>query len=253
MKVALLITTYNRPDALSAVLESVTLQTRTPDEVIVCDDGSTAATRSLITSWTAKLPVRYAWVSDRQFRASMTRNLGILKSQSELLIFVDGDCLLPPSFIEAQIRLARPGYVVAGGRCLLTSKQTKSILVSREPLGNVFRGWKFTRCPLGPLRNLRAKDWRTVRTCNLSVYRDDVIRIAGFDERYIGWGLEDSDFVVRLIHSGIKIRSGRLGVCVAHLHHEENSRDQLSANTTKFEETVASPDHVVAKSSILAE
>lgn len=253
MQVALLITTYNRPDALNAVLESVYGQTRLPNEVIVCDDGSTAATRSLITSWTAKLPVRYAWVSDQQFRASKTRNLGILKSQSELLIFVDGDCLLPPSFIETQIQLARPGYVVAGGRRLLTSKQTESILVGREPLGAAFRSWKFTRYPLGPLRNLKTKDWSTVRTCNLSVHRDDVIKIAGFDEKFIGWGLEDTDFVFRLIRSGIKIRSGRLGVCVAHLHHEENSRDQLSANTTRFAETVASPDHVVAKSSILAE
>ena len=251
VKVALLITTYNRPDALGAVLESVTLQTRTPDEVIVCDDGSTATTRSLIASWLDRLPICYAWVSDRQFRASMTRNLGILKSQSDLLIFVDGDCLMPPTFIETHVKLAQPGYVLSGGRFLCTRDETLSILKKDVSISSVFGNWKFMRWPLGPFRNLGSTRWKSVRTCNLSLHREDTVRIAGFDESYVGWGLEDSDFVIRLIHSGVQIRSGRLGVCVAHLHHDESSRDRLSINHERFQETLTNRDHILANSSIL--
>ena len=107
------------------------------------------------------------------------------------------------------------------------------------------------RWPLGPFRNLWSARWESVRTCNLSLYREDTIQIAGFDESFIGWGLEDSDFVIRLIHSGVKIRSGRLGACVAHLHHDESSRDRLSINHQRFQETLTNRDHVIATLSIL--
>jgi len=83
------------------------------------------------------------------------------------------------------------------------------------------------------------------------VYREDALRIAGFDETYTGWGLEDSDFVVRLINSGIKARSGRLAACVAHLYHPESPRDRLSVNDQKFRETLNNSNHVMASSSIL--
>ena len=251
MKVALLITTYNRPDALNVVLERMACQTRLPDEVIVCDDGSTTTTRPVVASWLDSVPVRHAWVSDRQFRASMTRNLGILKSQSDLLIFVDGDCLMPPTFIETHVKLAQPGYLLAGGRYLLTRDETLSILNKDVAVSSVFGNWKFMRWPLGPFRYLGSTRWKSVRTCNLSLHREDTIRVAGFDESFIGCGLEDSDFVVRLLHSGIRIRSGRLGACVAHLYHDESSRDRLSINHQRFQETLTNRDHVIANSSIL--
>ena len=48
MLVSLIITTYNRPDALSIVLESVKKQTRLPDEIIIADDGSNEFTKNCI-------------------------------------------------------------------------------------------------------------------------------------------------------------------------------------------------------------
>jgi glycosyltransferase involved in cell wall biosynthesis len=252
VQVALLITTYNRPNALNWVLASVTNQSRLPDEVIVCDDGSDLDTSELLASWSSQLPIRYAWCPDMNFRAALTRNLGILKSRAEILIFVDGDCLLPPSFIESHLKLAQPGYVVSGGRHLLSDDQTKSVLNGSLAYFSVFDNWKFWSWPLGPLREISPKNWESVRSCNLSVHREDALRIAGFDERYVGWGREDSDFVVRLIHSGAKIRLGRLAACVAHLYHPESPRDRLSGNDQRFSETLSNPTHVMATSSILS-
>jgi glycosyltransferase involved in cell wall biosynthesis len=251
VQVALLITTYNRPDALNLVLESVAKQSRLPDEVIICDDGSDSNNSEIIASWSDRLLICHAWCPDMNFRAALTRNLGILKSASDLLVFVDGDCLLPPSFIEQHLKLAEPGCLVSGGRHLLTDEQTKSVLSRSLAPSAVFDNWKFSSWPLGPLRDLSPQNWESVRTCNLSVHREDALRIAGLDESYVGWGREDSDFVVRLIHSGVKIRSGRLAACVAHLYHPESPRDRLSVNDQRFRETLNNPNHVLATSSIL--
>lgn len=251
LQVALIITTYNRPDALNLVLESVARQSRLPDEVVICDDGSDLNSSEIVASWSNQLMIRYAWCPDRNFRAALTRNLGILKSAADLLIFVDGDCILPPFFIENHLKLAQPGYLISGGRHLLSDEQTQSVLSGAPVLSAVFNNWKFSSLPLGPLRDFSPKNWESVRTCNLSLHREDVLRIAGFDESYVGWGQEDSDFVVRLIRSGVKIRSGRLAACVAHLYHSESPRDRLSVNDQKFSEALNNPTHGLATSSIL--
>jgi len=251
LQVALIITTYNRPDALNLVLESVALQSRLADEVILCDDGSDSNTAEIIAFWSSQLPIRHTWCPDLNFRAALTRNLGILKSTSEVLVFVDGDCLLPPSFVQNHLKLVRPGCLVSGGRHLLSDEQTKSVLSHSLAPSAIFDNWKFSSWPLGPLRDLSPQNWESVRTCNLSVHREDALRIAGLDESYVGWGREDSDFVVRLIHSGVKIRSGRLAACVAHLYHPESPRDRLSVNDQRFRETLNNPNHVMATSSIL--
>lgn len=50
VQIALLITTYNRPDALNLVLESVAKQSRLPDDVIICNDGSDSNTSGIVAS-----------------------------------------------------------------------------------------------------------------------------------------------------------------------------------------------------------
>lgn len=251
LQVALIITTYNRPDALRLVLESVAKQSRKPDQVIICDDGSDYSTRTIIRSWATRLSLYHVWCPDVNFRAALSRNLGILKTTADLLVFVDGDCLLPPPFIKNHLNLARGGCIVSGGRHLLSEDKTIAILNEDIGLSSAFDSWKFSSIPAGLFRDFSPENWELVRSCNLSVYREDVIRIGGFDESYVGWGREDSDFVVRLIHSGIKIRSGRLATCVSHLYHAESPRDKLSANEQRFRRTLNNPNHVMATSSII--
>lgn len=234
MKVALLITTYNRPDALNAVLDSAAQQCRLPDEVIICDDGSGIHTSKVVERWGDRLPIRHAWMPDMGFRAARSRNLGVLCSEAEIIIFIDGDCLLPPFFISEHVALARPGYLLSGGRQLLTPGQTKSFFKKKLSLSSIFDSIKFLRLPLGWLRDCYPANWKSVRTCNMSLYKMDIVKIGGFDESYVGWGREDSDFVIRALRSGLSIRWGRLAVCVAHLYHVESPRDLLHSNDSYF-------------------
>jgi len=233
MKTTLIITTYNWIPALDAVLRTVSDQTRLPEEVIVADDGSSVETRKLINEWQLRLNcvLIHVWQADVGFRAARARNLAVNKASGEHLIFVDGDCLLPPNFIENHRRLTRPGSLISGGRVLLTGDQTDALLGSRvESYSKVFTGLKHLNLWWFPFRNRIRLSWKAVRTCNISIRRQDVLAVEGFDEAYTGWGKEDSDLVVRLEKFGVKMVSGRFAVCVSHLFHKEQPRSALEAN-----------------------
>jgi glycosyltransferase involved in cell wall biosynthesis len=247
MKISLIITTYNRPEALSKVLESVAALSRKADEVVIADDGSGEPTRSLIESWKAKLPLVHAWQPDDGFRAAAARNLAVRESSGDYLIFLDGDCLVFPGFIQNHLRLAERGYLVAGNRILMNSTLTESVIAGREwPPGWSLLKWVRTRFSksvnrLLPLFNLpvqfwrkwRARKWQGVRTCNLGIHRTDFDHVGGFDESFQGWGHEDADLAIRLIKAGVHRKDGQFATAVLHLWHKENDRSHEHANKAR--------------------
>ena len=232
MVVSLIITTYNSPNVLDLVLGTVFRQSCMPAEVIVADDGSDIRTRKIIDNWSGLLPIVVSWIPDSGFRAARSRNLALLKASGDYIIMIDGDCLLPPNFVSNHRKLARKNRVVAGGRYLISKEQTDLLLSGPFDSSRfIYRSLKFISLPLGPLRDLRPKNWQQARTCNLGLWKSDALSVDGFDECYEGWGKEDSDFVLRLVYGKkVRVRSGRLAVCVSHLHHMENSRLNLDEN-----------------------
>ena len=254
--VSLIITTYNRPDALDWVLGSVSTQTRIPDEVIVADDGSGISTQKILDKWKDSLPLAVSWLPDTSFRVARSRNAALLKASGDYIIMVDGDCLMPPSFVRKHIKLAEPNAVVAGGRCLFGKDETDQLLSKPFDARQLsYRSLKFFSLPLGPIRDLRPQDWKQARTCNLGLWRSDALSVNGFDEAYVGWGKEDSDFIFRLINErGLKIRSGRLATCVGHLHHRESSRLNLADNEARLSEMMGQKEIIQANAqrSVLA-
>ena len=107
--VALILTTYNRPAALDRVLDSVSRQTQPPEQVIIADDGSDERTTAVVESWRPRLrsPLHHAWQPDDGFRAAASRNRAAREAETDLLLFVDGDCLL------------RTGVVAGGDRLII--------------------------------------------------------------------------------------------------------------------------------------
>ena len=80
------------------------------------------------------------------------------------------------------------------------------------------------------MRRIRQGAWRGARSCNLAIWRSDLDRVDGFDAAYSGWGKEDSDIIVRLLHSGVRRKDGVFATGVLHLWHAEANRSQLSEN-----------------------
>jgi len=252
MKTALIITSYRRSDALELVLQSVANQAEMPDEVIVADDGSGPDVRRLIDRWSEQLILTFIWQADLNFRAARVRNLAALKAHCGHLIFIDGDCVLPPDFVKAHRRLVADGKIVSGGRFLIDSQKTEALLKSGRIDENVcFRDIKFLKLPLGYLRDAGPRNWRRVRTCNLSVKKSDFVDVGGFDESYQGWGREDSDLAVRMIKHGLRVRSARFAACVSHLHHNEESKISFAANDWQFKKVIADDLRVLPANSVL--
>lgn len=135
---SVIISTYNRPDALEAVLTGFSSQTCNNFEVLIADDGSTEETADTILQFAPKAgyPLRHIWHEDKGFRVAMIRNRTVAQAQGEYLIFVDGDCIPLPHFIERHLRMAEQGWFTAGNRILLSKKFTRRVLQEKVPIHN---------------------------------------------------------------------------------------------------------------------
>jgi len=105
--------------------------------------------------------------------------------------------------------------------------------------GGINRTVPLMRLPLGPLRKIRFRAWRGARSCNLAIWRSDLDRVDGFDCAYQGWGREDSDLLVRLLHSGIRRKDGVFATGVLHLWHPAADRSWLGDNDQKLDDAMS--------------
>jgi len=244
--ISVVMTTYNRPDALVAVLRACFMQTDKHFEIIIADDGSAANTAACIAQLAAMAPVPllHVWQPDQGFRAAMARNRGILAARGDYIVFLDGDCIPQRDFIARHRALARPGRLVSGSRILMSEALTRRVLEEGVDVGAASvatcLGWRLgghinkaaqllVRWPdLG--RASKRFNWRRIKSCNLGVWRSDLERVNGFDESFTGWGYEDSDLVLRLFHAGVLRTDGAFATEVFHLWHREAVRDRATSN-----------------------
>ena len=246
LEISVIVSTYNRPDALDLVLSALADQDYSRFEVIVADDGSTEATTSLIRAHQLSQcrPVHHVWQPDEGFRKAEIHNQAILKAAGRYIVFLDGDCIPRPNFLSRHATLAQKGRFVTGHRIPLTQAFTEEVLANRLLIHRYsFRNWVRMRLagktrrllpyiflPDGPWRHARRRNWRRLLGCNLAVWTADLNAINGFDGRYRGWGAEDSDLAIRLISSGIHRKDGRFATGVMHLWHPENDRTHTKGN-----------------------
>ena len=72
----------------------------------------------------------------------------------------------------------------------------------------------------------------------MAFYKQDCININGFNNDFEGWGREDSEFITRLLHSGINRKNIRFNAIQFHLWHHENKRDSLEKNDAILQEAI---------------
>jgi hypothetical protein len=156
--------------------------------------------------------------------------------------------------VATHCRLAEPGRFLAGNRVLLSARLTERVLREHLPIHewsrwqwlrmwltrDAKRIWPLLVLPDNPLRKLRPRRWYGVKTCNLSAWRSDLMAVNGLDETYTGWGLEDSDLVIRLLNAGVRHKSARFATPVFHLWHRESDRGRLPANQRLLDDLMAS-------------
>lgn len=228
MRTSVIVATYNNVPALQLTLDSLLEQSVPPDEIVIADDGSRLDTAAAVDRYarSASIPILHAWQDDDGFRLAASRNNAIRASRGDYLIFLDGDCFVHRHFIADHLDTARPGQFIAGTRVNVHAARQRYIHRTGDRRLSVF-SWgtskKFNaiRCRwLGRLSCNR----RGFAGANFSAWRNDIVRINGFNEDFRGHGGEDSDLAMRLTHSGLKCyRLVNAGIAY-HLTHPEHPR-----------------------------
>lgn len=235
-KAALVISTYNWPEALGLVLRSALAQSEPDFELIVADDGSRPETAERVRAELEGSGAAWCHVrqEDTGFRQARVRNLGVRHSTAPWLIFIDHDTPLHPEFMADHLRLAAAGVFVQGKRCFLPEDYTRRLIEAGLGPGWWPKPWlKGLENRQNAVHAPRLGRWlerdkpyeRSIRGCNIAVSREDFLRVDGFDELFDGaWGREDSDFANRLFHVGVRCRNARFAALQAHLHHRQTKR-----------------------------
>jgi glycosyltransferase involved in cell wall biosynthesis len=247
VKLSLLITTYNWPEALDLVLLSVTQQRVAPFEVIIADDGSTATTSRLVADWRrrAAFPLEHVWQEDIGFRAARSRNRGIAAARGDYVVMIDGDMVLQPDFVADHAALAERNCFVQGPRINTTPALSQRLLDTRRTRVSFFTPGVLRRQQMIRSASLarrfakRAYSTERVKSCNMGCWRDDLIKVNGFDERMVGWGPEDKELAVRLFHIGVARKHVRHAALAAHLYHARRDPVGINPNDRYLEESIA--------------
>jgi glycosyltransferase involved in cell wall biosynthesis len=253
--ISVVIATYAWPEALKVALHSFIAQDTVDFELLIADDGSDAPIADLVRVFQRRnLPfhLRHIWHPREGPRPGTIANRAIEQANGQYIIMIDADCFVLPDFVSVHRRLAEEGCFVSGKRSWLRKGMTRRILASPEgqPSGRLYwfvqslmnqctRPFEFIALPCD--RRKREGDWSQVQTCNIGFWRSDWAELNGFDERYVGMGLEDSDLAVRLIRKGIRRKLGNHASIVLHLHHDpRRGRLADSPNRELFEDLLAS-------------
>ena len=255
MKTELIVTTYNAPHTLNLVLMALLSQSLRPDSVAIADDGSGPETRELLESFKDMLPLRHVWHPDNGFGKNEILNKAIASSDAELLIFLDGDCLASPRFIERHVALAHPDRFSTGSVVRLSEKTTNLISEKDIQTARVFdTNWLSAQGELNsPSKKLKAGKAAfpiaafldrispvkiTWSGGNASTSRAQLIKVNGFDET-MRYGGEDKELGSRLLNAGVKGQFLRYSAPLLHMHHARGYVDPeiVKQNRAKIEET----------------
>jgi len=244
-KATLIISVYNKVKELKLIFEALTIQSYKDFEVIIAEDGNNAEMKELIEDWRKMnfFPIRHLTQDDKGFRKNKILNEAIRNSNTDNLIFIDGDCIPHSDFINAHIANSSENTALCGRRVNLTKSISNKI--NKESILSLnYQKIKISEAIYSSLNRhknefnfnieegfiLKNKSLRKMLTnedehilgCNFSIEKKLLEKINGFDENYEGPGLgEDSDIEFRLRLIGTKFKSVRNLAVQYHIYHKK--------------------------------
>lgn len=244
MQTAILVTTYNWPQALELSVRSMFRQTVLPHEIIIGDDGSRQETTDLINRLKKEspVPIRHIWQEDKGFRRTEILNKAIAAADSDYILQVDGDVILSSHFVSDHLDIAEEGYFVCGSRVKLTPEISERIFrngLSALRIWNMPLGFALNCFRSRLLRHFMAERYARkidhLRGCNMAYWRKDIIKVNGYNEDLTQWGHEDGELAYRLHFAGVKKKALKMGGVVYHLYHQEASRSNENTHIIQLE------------------
>jgi glycosyltransferase involved in cell wall biosynthesis len=230
-EIAILVSSFERPRHLRRVLASIAAQRGVAGaiEVVVTDDGSRDETHRLIRQFaaSANFPVRFTTHPHEGFHIARCRNEGVNIADAPYLLFLDGDCIIPPDHVRKHLDHRQDGFCLAGYPIYIDQPLAEQITEDEARSGAYLQH-------ISTLQKLEMR-WRHIRgACysllrsptrpkllggNLGIARADYERINGYDENFRGWGCEDDDLRLRLRDAGVRVASIAWWTHTYHLWH----------------------------------
>jgi glycosyltransferase involved in cell wall biosynthesis len=205
---SLVVTTHGWQEALAPCLRAISAQRVLPREVIVADDGRDGGDE-LLARHAPAFPTALRRVSGAS--PARRRNRALAASVGDYVIFIDEGLVLHPAFVADHLALARPGAYGIGGHAQANSEQTRACLAGgalRFGTGAGQRHRHVLHWPWLARHKTAAEPSRSmpVSTCNFGAWREDLLRVNGFDERMEGDRSEDLELELRLRNAGLSRR-----------------------------------------------
>ena len=235
---SLITPTYNWPEALQLLLLSVLKQTILPNEVIIADDGSTEKTKQLIADFQKIFPVPliHIWQEDIKNRKPRIMNQAIAAAKYEYIVEIDGDIIINKYFIEDHLTFAKKEQYLFGSRVniqekLLTDLFSKKIIHFNFFSRGIKKRGRTIRIPFFmQFRKSLNQRSQKLRGCNMSFWKEDFIKINGFNESLVGWGIDDSEMIQRLHNIGINGKRLKFAGIAYHIYHKEQTKSHFEIN-----------------------
>ncbi|MFT4611933.1 MAG: glycosyltransferase involved in cell wall biosynthesis [Glaciecola sp.] len=236
----LVMPTYNWVQALELVLLSLKNQTQLPDEVIIADDGSTQETRLLIESFKKDFsrPIKHVWHEDIGSTKEVILNKAIAIAQGNYIIQIDGDCIMHHKFIEDHISAIEQRTYLFGSRVNLKDYvipkiyQKKKITFSFFSKGLIKRARGLHIPVLANRFKRKLSMSKKIRGCNFSYWKQDFIDVNGYNEDMVGWGRDDTELVLRMMHNNVYGKRLKFKGIIYHIWHKQASKTGLNINNT---------------------
>jgi glycosyltransferase involved in cell wall biosynthesis len=236
MKASVIFSTYNSEAWLEKTIWGFSAQDQPDFEIIIADDGSKPATKELIDALRPqiKMPIIHVWQQDNGFQKSQILNKAIVASNSDYLIFTDGDCIPRYDFVSTHLRFREKGYFLSGGYFMLPMETSLAITkddiltrrcfrldwLTKHGLKNSFKNMKlavtgFTASFLNWITPTKA----TWNGHNASGWKEDLVAINGFNQE-MQYGGQDRELGERLFNKGLKSKQIRYSAICVHLDHK---------------------------------
>lgn len=247
IKVSVIVPVYNRLEHLRALFICLLNQKIQPYELIITDDGSSEKVLDYIDDLieSAKFKIKHIYQEDKGFRKTRALNNAVRESEGDYLIFCDQDLIFPNDYIEKILKNAKKNEYIMGRAhntefdekniILKKLNETKEYSLIEEVIPKNYSEDMLHQYKLDKKRRILQRlflNKRGIRLAGMSygLFKDDYLKVNGYDEKYQGWGYEDDDFGNRLCISGVKSRELKTDMIQLHLYHPFDPSKKRSLN-----------------------
>ena len=227
---SVIIPNWNGLAHLESCLDSLSQQTRPPDETIVVDNGSTDGSIPFITS-------RFPWVRVVPLQENMgfafAVNRGIEAANGEFIALINNDTALAPLWVETMVEALKANDHAGSAACKMLRFFERSII---DAAGDVLTrsGSPYSRGSEEPDDGrYNSREWVFGACAGASIVRKEVFRKIGlFDEDFISY-YEDVDFAFRAQLAGFRCLYVPEAIC---FHKRGATSVALSGYAARFQE-----------------